>query len=152
MQQRRSHSNTIMPNEVKFTHALRDAAACAGANGLDAHLVQLLVAAWQQLHHSGVLRMRGIEGRFVVAQAVDQDFQAAVQKSLAAPDLRACALPGCGAREAHPAHFKSCAACRTVVYCSKAHQVEGWPAHKKACKAARKKAAAVEDAAGPCSA
>ena len=40
----------------------------------------------------------------------------------------------------HPAHFKSCAACRTVVCCCREHQVAGWPGHKKACKAARKAA------------
>jgi hypothetical protein len=30
--------------------------------------------------------------------------------------------------EAHANHFKLCAACKTVVYCSKAHQAEDWPA------------------------
>ena len=30
-----------------------------------------------------------------------------------------------------------CAACKTVAYCCKEHQVEDWPAHKAACKAAR---------------
>ena len=64
-----------------------------------------------------------------------------------APGLRRCALDGCGAKEAHSTHFKSCAACRTVVYCCRGHQVAGWPSHKKARKAARK--AAAEDEAGP---
>ena len=83
-----------------------------------------------------------------------QAHQAAVHKSLNAPGLRTCALPGCGAKEAHPAHFKSCAACRTVVYCCREHQAEDWPNHKKACKAARKAAvaAAEDDGAGPSSA
>ena len=71
-----------------------------------------------------------------------------VWNSLTTPGLRTCALRGCGAREAHPTHFKSCAACRAVVYCCREHQVAGWPGHKKACKAARK-AAAAEDGAGP---
>jgi hypothetical protein len=63
--------------------------------------------------------------------------------------LRTCALPGCGAKEAHPAHFKSCAACRGVVYCSKEHQMVDWRrSHKAACKAARKKTNA-EEQAGP---
>jgi hypothetical protein len=56
----------------------------------------------------------------------------------AAPGLRLCALAACGAREAHPSHFKSCAACRTAAYCCKAHQTEDWPSHKAVCKAARK--------------
>ena len=84
-------------------------------------------------------------GSLVPAQ---QALFAAVQKSLSAPGLRSCALPGCGAREAHPTHFKSCAACRTIVYCCREHQVAGWPSHKKACKAARKAAAAEDDEAG----
>ena len=76
--------------------------------------------------------------------------QAAIISSLTSSDRRACALPGCGGREAHPAHFKSCAACRGVVYCCREHQVEGWRAHKKACKAACKAAAAADaDEAGP---
>jgi hypothetical protein len=45
---------------------------------------------------------------------------------------------GCAAREAHPAQFKSCAACRAVVYCCREHQVADWPSHKAACKAAGK--------------
>jgi hypothetical protein len=65
----------------------------------------------------------------------------------AAPSLRVCAHTACAAREAHTAQFKLCSACKTVCYCSKAHQAEDWPAHKAACKAARKAAAAAEKAA-----
>ena len=56
--------------------------------------------------------------------------------------LRSCALPCCGATEAHVSHFSKCAACQGVVYCSRAHQLEHWPAHTAACKAARKAATA----------
>ena len=52
--------------------------------------------------------------------------------------LRACALASCAAREAHEAQFKKCAACLTVSYCCREHQLTDWPAHKAACKAARK--------------
>jgi hypothetical protein len=55
--------------------------------------------------------------------------------------MRACALSSCSARETHVAQFKLCAACKGVIYCSKAHQVQDWPAHKAVCKAARKAAA-----------
>ena len=61
--------------------------------------------------------------------------------------LRLCALPGCGAREAHPKHFKLCGRCRRVVYCSPAHQSEDWKRHKRAdggCKEAPGTAAADE--------
>ena len=33
------------------------------------------------------------------------------------PGLRTCALAGCGAKEAHPSHLKSCAACCRPLYC-----------------------------------
>ena len=96
-----------------------------------------------------MLQPRAVEEGIAELAPKKQAFLAAVQKSLTAPGLRSCALPGCGAKEAHPAHFKSCAACRTVAYCCREHQVAGWPVHKKACKAACKTAAAeVEDGAG----
>lgn len=63
-----------------------------------------------------------------------------------APGLRSCALACCGAKEAHPQHFKSCAACRGAAYCCKEHQTADWPAHKPACKAARNKAKAKSQA------
>jgi hypothetical protein len=52
--------------------------------------------------------------------------------------LLECALAGCGAHEVHVAQFKRCAACKGIVYCCKEHQLADWPAHKAACKAARK--------------
>ena len=110
--------------------------------------MQLLAGAWQRLQRSGILQARGIDAKIQAERSESQKFRAAVQKSLTTPDLRSCALPGCGAKEAHPAHFKSCGACRAVVYCCREHQVAGWPAHKKARKAARK-AQADEDEAGP---
>jgi hypothetical protein len=73
----------------------------------------------------------------------------AADAAAADPGLRRCGLVSCGAREAHPNHFKTCAACKRIAYCSKEHQTEHWPSHKTACKAARKKAAAAADSAGP---
>ena len=136
--------------EANFVDTLRDAVAHAAANGLDAPLVQLLEGAWQWLQRSGLLEARCIERRIARDVATQQALKATTLKSLTAPGRRSCALPGCSAKEAHPAHFKSCASCRTVVYCCREHQVEGWPGHKKACKAARNAAAAAEeDGAGP---
>ena len=137
-----------MGNEASFVSALRYAAANAGANGLDVRLVQLIAGAWQQLLRSGVLQTRRIEEAIQCILHTETAYHAAMHKSLNAPGLRTCALPGCGAKEAHPTHFKSCAACRTVVYCCREHQVAGWPSHKKACKVARK-AQQAEDEAGP---
>ena len=147
MQQPRRHGNASMSSEAEFADLLRETVAEGGAHGLDARLVQLLAGAWERLQRSGVLQARRIDECIGSLASTNQDFKVAVQSSLTAPGLRSCALPGCGAREAHPTHFKSCAACRTVVYCCREHQVEGWPSHKKACKAARK--AATADGAGP---
>ena len=68
-------------------------------------------------------------------------------EAAASGQLRSCALAGCGAQEAHVSQFGKCSACKTVSYCCREHQQAGWPAHKAACKAARKAAAAAKDAA-----
>ena len=150
MQQPRCHGDAALRVEVEFTDAFRRVSAAAGAFGLDARFVQLLAGAWQRIQRSGVLQARHINDDEQIQEAARGvlEFGTAVLNSRAAPGLRRCALPGCGAKEAHPAHFKSCAACRTVVYCCREHQVVGWPTHKKACKAARK-TQAEDDGAGP---
>jgi hypothetical protein len=134
----------------------RESVAEVAASGLDARLVQMLTAAWQRLLQSGVLQSRGIIDhlqRTVESAPLDgfslEQFVASVDAAAVSPSRRTCALPGCGTREAHPAHFKSCSACRTVVYCSKEHQTADWPCHKAACKAARKAAAATDGGAAP---
>jgi len=67
----------------------------------------------------------------------------AARSAASAPELRrSCALASCGAKEAHVKHFSRCSACKAVVYCCKDCQLADWPAHKKACKAARKAAEA----------
>ena len=146
MQQPRRHSGSPMHEEAKFAHSFRTAVAVA--QGLDASLVQQLEGASQRLHRSGVLETRCLTEVMRSMIFSQQTHTTRVLNSVTAPGLRSCALPGCGAKEAHPAHFKSCAACRAVVYCCREHQVAGWPGHKKACKAARK-AAAADEAVGP---
>jgi len=155
MQQPRSRGTTWMDAEVRFVQEL--SGALADESGVphlqrrrfDLRLVQMLTAAWRRLQRSGVLEARGIleEIRHRDTTREPNAFHAAIDAAKAAPGLRTCAR--CGAKEAHPHHFKSCAACRTVVYCCREHQVEGWPSHKKACKAACKAAAAVGGGAGP---
>jgi hypothetical protein len=110
--------------------------------------VQQLRVELRRVERSGVMQQRGM----VPGLAKFDNDQAAARATGAADavvhGLRRCALASCGAREAHVSHYKLCAACKTVVYCSKAHQAEDWPAHKCACKAARKEAAAAAAAAG----
>ena len=146
MQQPRRHGDMALNIEADFTDALRDIVAVGVGDGVDEGLVEMLAAALQRLERSGVLEARRTDARILRNEPDRRALNAVVQSSLTAPGLRTCALASCGAREAHPTHFKSCAACRTVVYCCREHQ--GWPAHKKACKAARK-AAAADDGAGP---
>ena len=114
-----------------------------------------LLHGWRQLERSGFLQQpraqmalrladENLFGRMYDSQ------QAVLASAFAGAPLLACGLPSCGAREAHPQHFKSCAACRIPVYCCKEHQTEDWPSHKAACKAARKAAAAEDNGgAGP---
>ena len=146
MQQPRRNGNHVgMSVEVIFASVIH--VTVTKARGLDAHLVQLLAGAWERLQRSGVLQARRIVECMHESMPDTRAYGDLVRSSMKAPGLRCCALPCCGAKEAHPAHFKSCAACRTVAYCCREHQAEGWPGHKKACKAARKAAAAAEDAA-----
>jgi len=157
MQQPRSQGTAAMRAEILFAERLSSAfvADASGvpylqSRGLNPRLVQLLTDAWQRLQRSGVLEARGILDDSLRRQlnTYQEKNLAAAQAAMSAPGLRSCALAGCGAKEAHPQHFKRCSACRTVVYCSKEHQLEAWPAHKAACKAARKAAAAASDGAG----
>jgi len=158
MQLPRSHGKTPMAAEIVCADRLSStfvADAASGVpylqtRGLAAPLVQLLTAAWERLQRSGVLQARGLltERRRREMSAVREKAVAGIRTAMAAPGLRSCALASCGAKEAHPQHFKSCAACRTVVYCCREHQLEDWPAHKAACKAARKAAAAASDGGG----
>jgi len=156
MQIPRSHDTSSLNSEDEFVKRFSSAvqADASGvpfleARGLDASVVQPLTDAWQRLKRSGVLDKRGILDEIRRQDATGADaFNAVIRAAMAAPSLRTCALAGCRAKEAHPQHFKHCSACKGVVYCSKEHQLEAWPAHKAACKAARKAAAASSDGGG----
>ena len=146
MQQPRRFGEYVLEEEKSFMS--RFGFFFTKETGLDARVMKMLEAAWTRMVRSDVARAFQLLGHLQTNEVHQQRFGAAVEKSLAAPDLRSCALDECGAREAHAAHFKSCAACRAVVYCCREHQVAGWPGHKKACKAART-AAEEDDGAGP---
>lgn len=147
MQLPRRHNDKPLPFEAKLYEGLCLATAHAGALLGEPRLLQVLTDAKQRLERSGVLQLRKIGEQSRAPPAGSQsiaDFEAAVVNSMAAPGLRHCALASCGAKEAHPSHYKACAACRGVVYCCKEHQQQHWPSHKAACKAARKEAVGTE--------
>ena len=45
-----------------------------------------------------------------------------------------CSLPSC-LQLGEKTSFKTCGRCHLAMYCSKEHQREDWPRHKKECKA-----------------
>jgi hypothetical protein len=80
------------------------------------------------------------EDMLQLARRGDQRSKARAQADKAAHGLQSCAH--CSAQEVHVDQFKRCAACKGPRFCSKDCQRADWPAHKAACKAARKAAAA----------
>jgi hypothetical protein len=106
---------------------------------------ELILAAWRRLRSSTILQRRGIleQASFNAAAAAHGTATAAA--TAVARGLLVCALHTCGAQEVHASHFKRCSACLSVVYCCKEHQVQDWPVHKAACRAARKSKAAEQD-------
>jgi hypothetical protein len=97
-----------------------------------------ILTAWRRLQSSGVLQRRRILECVSAVTAYNTHAAATAAAAAVARGLRFCALHTCDAQEVHASHFKRCSACLTVVYCCKEHQVQGWPAHKAACRAARK--------------
>jgi hypothetical protein len=128
-------------SESALVNLLRDSSGhdlLAGSDPVFAPVRQ----GWLRLQRSGILQARGFDAGI---ERLSNSAPAFLQAFLAAKDptgLQLCALGSCGAREVHAAQFKKCAACKTVLYCGRACQVADWPAHKAACKAARKAAAA----------
>jgi hypothetical protein len=101
-----------------------------------------LLTRWQDFARSGVLEERGLIADAVHSEGLLSARQAAKEARLAAATLKCCSLQSCASRELHPGHYKRCSACHITVYCCREHQQEDWRAHKPACKAARKAAAA----------
>ncbi len=117
--------------------------ATSSKNGWHARIL----AAWRRLQSSGVLQRRGILHGVSVVTAYNTRITATAAATAAARGLHFCALRTCGTQEVHASQFKRCSACLSVAYCCKEHQVQDWPAHKAACRAARKAAEAADNEA-----
>jgi hypothetical protein len=101
-----------------------------------------LLDRWQRFTRSGVLKKRDAIAGAAHKESFASARLAAREGRLTTATLKCCSLQSCAARELHSGHFKRCSACHITVYCSREHQLEDWRAHKPACKAARKAAAA----------
>jgi hypothetical protein len=143
---RRSGGGSWIGAEAGFVASVRKLLADGGRVSADTALGARFIAAWQHLQRSGMLEQRQLLTNGVgEAARLHEEVTAAAASAAAAPERRTCALPSCSAQEAHVSHFKLCAACKTVVYCSKEHQAAHWPEHKRACKAAHAAAAAAAE-------
>jgi len=139
-------ASTPMGVEGTFALTVQSAVENHGLDKSHSFSAQL-TAAWRVVQSGAPWRHGlGVSVEQTTADTLARAARAAADS--AARGLRLCAAAGCDAREAHAAHFKSCAACRTVVYCCREHQVADWPSHKKACKAASKTAAEAGAGAG----
>jgi hypothetical protein len=108
-------------------------------SSLDREALSLMVAAWRRVERSGAIAMRMLGVEHDPSSSIAAGFDAAAAEA-AVRGLRECALAGCASKEVHVSQFKRCAACQQAFYRCREHQLADWPAHKAACKAARKAA------------
>jgi hypothetical protein len=140
MMQPRIHEDCFMGEEGEFVQSMRKLVTHPELILPHGAVGARLLDNWRCLEQSGVLQRRCCDEVIQSTKLLNDAVNSAAAAAAAAPGLRTCALVSCGAREAHLAHFKSCAACRCSAYCCKEHQTADWPSHKAACKAARKAA------------
>jgi len=136
MAQPRAFDTLLLTGEPGLVRELRNLIPVV--SDMDEPETKTLCAAWRRLLRSGVLRTRGVDEGIDKTNQNQLRVRAAAEADRAAGRLQQCALAGCSACESHASQFKRCGACRAVCYCCKEHQVEDWPSHKAACKAARK--------------
>jgi hypothetical protein len=95
-----------------------------------------LLESWSRPTVCGSLMALGLRTGGIGPAAVQAAFEARAAADVAARGLHVCALPECGAREAHVAHFKRCGRCRQAVYCCPEHAAVHWrQGHKRECAA-----------------
>ena len=118
---------------VEVRRMMKDSAPFSGKQR------KMVAAALERLTDSGVIEERALDDAMEDYARFCQQADAKAQADNEASGLQSCAH--CGARELHVAQFKRCSACKVSRFCSKDCQLANWPAHKAACKAARKAAA-----------
>ena len=106
---------------------------------LDGEALSLIAEPWGRLERSGAAVMRKLEDEPCKGSIVECLNAAAAEAAVRG--LRECTLAGCAAKEVHVSQFGKCGSCKQAFYCCREHQLADWPAHKAACKAARKAAA-----------
>ena len=106
---------------------------------LDGDVLSLIADAWGRVERSGAIDIRKLVDQLGPTRSVNAALAAAAAEG-AVRGLRECALAGCASKEVHVSQFKRCGACQQAFYCCREHQLADWPAHKAACKAARKAA------------
>ena len=130
-----SSMEQVLARRTRIT--LRTAFVCSK---LGEEVVSLIDVAWRRVERSGAVAMHMLGAEPDPANCIGVTLAAAATEA-AERGTHECALAGCASQEVHVSQFKRCGACKAVVYCCKEHQVADWPAHKVACKAARKAAA-----------
>jgi len=132
--------DTFSAYEAELKEYLRDGVELWRQQSSTAAHAERLAEALEQLRLHGAYSAEDLARSDEDVKSLHAKLVAARSAASAPELLRHCALASCSAKEAHKAHFSRCSACKTVVYCSKDCQLADWPAHKKACKAARKAA------------
>jgi hypothetical protein len=131
----------VCPSEQHLAQTFRFACEKPEFNvDVDGEAFALMADAWRRVERSGAIARRMLKLDTDPATSVTACLDAAAAEA-AVRGLRGCALADCAAKEVHVSQFKRCSACQQAFYCCREHQLEDWPAHKVACKAARKNAA-----------
>jgi hypothetical protein len=91
----------------------------------------LSVADWMALRAIAMRSQPDEAGDAAKCAYMKERSAASAAADVARYGLRRCALPSCGATEAHPKLFKLCGRCRGAAYCGAAHSKEDWKRHKR---------------------
>jgi hypothetical protein len=125
--------NHVIPDMLVALHNLLTCSLLGPPHGLLQQLRSVCgltpadeIALRQLQQHNNELRQGLISSADVLAALQERGAD-----DVARHGLRRCALPACGATEAHPKLFKLCGRCRGAAYCCAGHSNEDWKRHKR---------------------